>query len=76
MRNTGFMGDSRYQMPAWIEVVEKYAKPHPPIVNVGEVNRLMSASLRDVRENKKSPKEGVEELARGMQQIFDDFMRR
>lgn len=76
MRNSGFMGDTRYQMSAWIEVVEKYAKPHPPIVNINEVNKLMSATLGDVRNNKKSPKEGVEELARGMQQIFDEFMRR
>jgi hypothetical protein len=53
-----------------------YCRPHPPIVNFGEVNRLMPAVLKDVREGHKSPKDGVEELARGMQQIFDDFLAR
>jgi ABC-type glycerol-3-phosphate transport system substrate-binding protein len=76
MRAMDFMADPRYQMEAWVEVVEKYARPHPPIVNIGEVNNLVPPILKDVREGKRSPKEGVEELARGMQQIFDDFTRR
>lgn len=76
MRTMDFMADPRYQMNAWIEVVEKYARPHPPIVNIGEVNKLMPAVLREIRDGKKSPKDGVDELARGMQQIFDDFLKR
>ncbi len=76
MRTMDYMGDPKSQMPAWIEVVEKYGRPHPPIVNIGEVNKLMPAVLKDVREGKKSPKDGVDELARGMQQIFDDFLKR
>lgn len=76
MRTMDFMADPRYQMNAWIEVVEKYARPHPPIVNIAQVNTLMPAVLREVREGKRSPKDGVDELARGMQQVFDEFMRR
>lgn len=75
-RNRGFMGDPRFQMPAWIEVVEKYARTHPPIVNIGEVNKVTSEVLADVRNNKKSPKDGVEEMTRRMQLVFDEFLKR
>jgi ABC-type glycerol-3-phosphate transport system substrate-binding protein len=76
LRSVDYMADPRWQMSAWTEVVEKYARPHPPIVGIGQVNPLMSGVLADVRTGKKSPKEGVDELARGMQQIFDEFLKR
>jgi ABC-type glycerol-3-phosphate transport system substrate-binding protein len=76
MRTMDYMADPKWQMSAWTVVVEKYAKPHPPVVGIGQVNPLTTGVLADVRAGKKSPKDGVEELARGMQQIFDDFLKR
>jgi len=44
-----YMRDPRWQMGAWLEVVEKYARPHPPGVAIAQVNTLMLGVLAEVR---------------------------
>ena len=70
------MGDPKWQKSAWTEIAEKQARPHPPVVSIGRVSALFLESLANVRTNKQTAKESVEDLARGLQQVFDEFHRR
>jgi ABC-type glycerol-3-phosphate transport system substrate-binding protein len=81
LRDRGHMTDPRYQMKAWIEIVEQYARPHPlivaPSVPVGgkDMRAVLTEAIHNVRQGKQGPKEALDEAARNWQLQLDAAYR-
>ncbi len=81
LRERGHMTDPRYQMKAWIEIVEQYARPHPlivaPSVPVGGTGMwaVLTEAIHNVRQGKQGPKEALDEAARNWQLQLDAAYR-
>jgi ABC-type glycerol-3-phosphate transport system substrate-binding protein len=71
--DTTFTSDPRYQIKTWAEVLEKYTRPNPLIVNQTGTDpyAVLTAAMKAVREGQQSPKQALDEAARMWQESLD-----
>jgi ABC-type glycerol-3-phosphate transport system substrate-binding protein len=71
--DTPFTSDPRYQIKTWAEVLEKYTRPNPLIVNQTGTDpyAVLTAAMKAVREGQQSPKQALDEAARMWQESLD-----
>ncbi|HEX2033035.1 MAG TPA: extracellular solute-binding protein [Chloroflexota bacterium] len=74
---TPYTSDPRYQIKMWSEIVEKYSRPQPLIVNQSgtDPGAALTAAMKAVREGRQSPKESLDEAARYWQEALDGGAR-
>lgn len=74
---TQYTSDPRYQINTWAEVLEKYTRPHPLIVNQSgtDPGAALTAAMKAVREGRESPKQALDEAARVWQESLDGGAR-
>jgi multiple sugar transport system substrate-binding protein len=74
---TQYTSDPRYQIKTWAEVLEKYTRPNPLIVNQSGTDpyAALTAAMKAVREGRESPKQALDDAARLWQEALDGGAR-
>lgn len=76
LASTGYMNEPHFQMKAWVEVVEKYARPQPLVPGLpADFWKVIDTAINDVMAGKQSPKQALDDGARQWQVLLDDGYR-
>lgn len=75
LRETGYMADPRYQMPVWIEVIEKYARPQPVIPLPAQSLRIGDEVAASVLTRKMTAKQALDDGVQRWQALLDEGYR-
>lgn len=76
LATTGYMNEPHFQMKAWVEVVEKYARPQPLVPGLpADFWKVIDSAINDVIVGKQSPKQALDDAARQWQVLLDEGYR-